>query len=89
MEAYGISVGQASRFVPPKENKKTLEKVAAGKIDILIGTHKILGKDVLFYDLGLVIVDEEQEHRAVCARIAHEVPGLTITYREPADAGPR
>lgn len=60
MEAYGVRIGHTSRFVTPKENKSTLEKVASGEIDILIGTHKILGKDVLFYDLGLVIVDEEQ-----------------------------
>jgi transcription-repair coupling factor (superfamily II helicase) len=60
MEAYGIRVGQTSRFVKPKENKKNLEKLAKGEIDILIGTHKILSKNVLFYDLGLVIVDEEQ-----------------------------
>ena len=60
MEAYGIRIGHLSRFATPKQNKETLEKVAFGEIDILIGTHKILGKHVSFYNLGLVIVDEEQ-----------------------------
>lgn len=60
MKAYGIRVGHVSRFVSAKHNKETIEKVLYGEIDILIGTHKILSKNVAFYDLGLVIIDEEQ-----------------------------
>lgn len=60
MEAYGIRIGHVSRFVPAKQNKETLEKAAFGELDILIGTHKILSKNVSFYNLGLIIIDEEQ-----------------------------
>jgi transcription-repair coupling factor (superfamily II helicase) len=49
-----------SRFRTAKEQKVILEKVAEGKVDILIGTHRILSKDLKFQDLGLLIVDEEQ-----------------------------
>ncbi len=60
MADFPITVGVASRFVKPKEVKKTLEGVAKGSIDILIGTHRIVSKDVQFRDLGLIIIDEEQ-----------------------------
>jgi transcription-repair coupling factor (superfamily II helicase) len=49
-----------SRFRSAKEQKEILEKVAAGKVDILIGTHRVLSKDLKFQDLGLLVVDEEQ-----------------------------
>ncbi len=60
MAGFPITIGRVSRFQTPKENKETLEKVAAGQIDILIGTHRIISKDVAFKDLGLLIIDEEQ-----------------------------
>ena len=60
MDLFGVNVGIASRFQTPKEIKATLEKVANGKIDILVGTHRIISKDVVFKKLGLVIIDEEQ-----------------------------
>lgn len=50
-----------NRFKTPKQQRETLEKVAQGKVDILIGTHRIVGKDVKFLDLGLMIIDEEQK----------------------------
>lgn len=59
-ENFPVRIAQLSRFIPPKEQKKTLEKVASGEIDILIGTHRIIQKDVMFKDLGLMIIDEEQ-----------------------------
>ena len=55
------TVDYINRFKTPKEQKETLEKVARGTIDILIGTHRIVGKDVKFLDLGLMIIDEEQK----------------------------
>lgn len=55
-----VSIAQLSRFVPRSEQKTILEKLAAGQIDILIGTHRIIQKDVRFKDLGLLIIDEEQ-----------------------------
>jgi transcription-repair coupling factor (superfamily II helicase) len=57
---FPINVEMISRFRSPKEQKVILEKVAAGKVDILIGTHRLLSKDLKFQDLGLLVVDEEQ-----------------------------
>ncbi len=59
-ENFPVKVAQLSRFVPPAEQKKTLEKLSQGGIDILVGTHRIIQKDVKFKDLGLMIIDEEQ-----------------------------
>ena len=55
------SVNYINRFKTPKQQRKTLEKVARGEVDILIGTHRIVGKDINFLDLGLLIIDEEQK----------------------------
>lgn len=60
MRNFPIRVGQLSRFCTKKEIQKTLEEVENGSVDILIGTHRLISKDVLFKDLGLVIIDEEQ-----------------------------
>jgi transcription-repair coupling factor (superfamily II helicase) len=57
---FPVNIEMISRFRTAKEQKIILEKVAEGKIDILIGTHRILSKDLKFQDLGLLIVDEEQ-----------------------------
>ncbi|HEY0263596.1 MAG TPA: transcription-repair coupling factor [Granulicella sp.] len=57
---FPVTIEMISRFRTPKEQKEILEKVAEGKIDILIGTHRILSKDLKFQDLGLLVVDEEQ-----------------------------
>ncbi|MFZ4673279.1 MAG: transcription-repair coupling factor [Chlamydiia bacterium] len=60
MEGFPIRIELVCRFRSTKEIKNTLQEVNEGKIDILIGTHRIISKDVLFKDLGLIIVDEEQ-----------------------------
>ncbi len=57
---FPVRIAQLSRFVPPAEQKKVLANLADGRIDILIGTHRIIQKDVVFKNLGLMIVDEEQ-----------------------------
>ncbi|MCR5606814.1 MAG: transcription-repair coupling factor [Treponema sp.] len=57
---FPVKIAQMSRFVSNSEQKKILEKLAAGEIDILVGTHRIIQKDVHFKDLGLMIIDEEQ-----------------------------
>src|SRR5258705_361065 len=57
---FPVNVEMISRFRTPKEQKVILEKAEQGKIDILIGTHRILSKDLKFQDLGLLVVDEEQ-----------------------------
>ena len=60
MGSFGVRVEMLSRFRTPKQQKEIMEKVAEGKIDVLIGTHRILNPDVEFHDLGLLIIDEEQ-----------------------------
>ena len=60
MANFPITIGVLSRFRSAKEIKETLKQTADGKIDILIGTHRLISKDVVFKDLGLLIIDEEQ-----------------------------
>jgi transcription-repair coupling factor (superfamily II helicase) len=57
---FPVNVEMISRFRSAKEQKEILEKAAGGKVDILIGTHRVLSKDLKFQDLGLLVVDEEQ-----------------------------
>ncbi len=57
---YPMVIGMLSRFRTPEEQKDTVERLKKGQIDIIIGTHRLLQKDVSFRDLGLVIIDEEQ-----------------------------
>ncbi|MBR5866707.1 MAG: transcription-repair coupling factor, partial [Spirochaetaceae bacterium] len=59
-EKFPVRIAHMSRFVSRQEQKKILEKLATGEIDILVGTHRIIQKDVVFKDLGLMIIDEEQ-----------------------------
>jgi transcription-repair coupling factor (superfamily II helicase) len=61
LEEFPCTVDYINRFKTPKQQKETLKKLSEGKIDILIGTHRIVGKDVKFTDLGLLIIDEEQK----------------------------
>ena len=60
MEAFPVKVGMLSRFRTAKQQKETLRGLQAGSVDIVVGTHRLLSKDVRFHDLGLVIIDEEQ-----------------------------
>jgi len=57
---FPVNIELVSRFRTAKEQKKILEDTAAGKVDILIGTHRLLSKDIAFQDLGLLVIDEEQ-----------------------------
>ena len=59
-EGFPVHIEMLSRFRTPKQQAKILEDMAAGRLDILVGTHRMLSKDVRFRDLGLFIVDEEQ-----------------------------
>lgn len=59
-EPYAVNVEMISRFVTPSKQKEILKRLAEGNVDVLIGTHKLLGKNINFKDLGLLIVDEEQ-----------------------------
>ena len=60
MEAFPVKIGMLSRFRTAKQQKETLRGLQAGSVDIVVGTHRLLSKDVKFHDLGLVIIDEEQ-----------------------------
>jgi transcription-repair coupling factor (superfamily II helicase) len=60
MGRYSVRVESLTRFRPKNEQQEVLEALKEGKVDILIGTHRLLSKDVVFKDLGLLIIDEEQ-----------------------------
>jgi len=60
MEGFPIRVGLLSRFRTPKQQEKTIEQLRRGEIDMVVGTHRLVQKDVTFRDLGLVVIDEEQ-----------------------------
>lgn len=60
MRSFAVNVDMISRFRTPRQQAATLRRLARGEVDILIGTHRLLSRDVAFHDLGLVIVDEEQ-----------------------------
>ncbi|MFX3864293.1 DEAD/DEAH box helicase, partial [Streptococcus suis] len=57
---FPVNVDVMSRFKKKAEQEKTLEKLKKGQVDILIGTQRLLSKDVVFADLGLLVIDEEQ-----------------------------
>jgi len=81
--AFPISVEMMSRFRTGKQLKETAERVEQGKVDILIGTHRLLSQDVKFQDLGLVIVDEEQRfgvrHKERLKHLKKEVDVLSMS----------
>jgi transcription-repair coupling factor (superfamily II helicase) len=83
LHGFPINVGRLSRLVPAAETKKTKEGLADGTIDIVIGTHAILGKAISFKRLGLVIVDEEQHfgvaHKERLKALKTDVHVLTLT----------
>ncbi|MGI6685128.1 MAG: transcription-repair coupling factor [Bacillota bacterium] len=78
-----VTIGVLSRFKSPKDIKTTLKSLAQGGVDIIIGTHRLLSKDVKYKDLGLLIVDEEQRfgvaHKERIKRIKHNIDVLTLT----------
>ena len=80
---FPVTVEMISRFRNAKQQKEILEKTEAGKIDILIGTHRILSKDIKFSDLGLLIVDEEQRfgvrHKERIKQMRRQVDVLTMS----------
>jgi transcription-repair coupling factor (superfamily II helicase) len=80
---FPIHVEMISRFRSPKEQKAILERVEAGKVDILIGTHRVLSKDIKFQDLGLLVVDEEQRfgvrHKERLKQMRKEIDVLAMS----------
>ncbi|MEW5977555.1 MAG: transcription-repair coupling factor [Acidobacteriota bacterium] len=81
--AFPMAVEMLSRFRSAKEQADVVARMAAGKVDIVIGTHRLLSKDVEFKDLGLLIVDEEQQfgvaHKERLRQLKKHVDTLTLT----------
>lgn len=81
--AFPVAIEMISRFRSPKQQKEILQKVEAGKVDVLIGTHRLLSKDVKFADLGLLVVDEEQRfgvrHKERLKQMRKQVDVLTMS----------
>lgn len=83
LKDFPVTVDYLNRFKSAKEKKETLKRLEEGKIDILVGTHGLLGKDVKFKDLGLLVVDEEQKfgvaHKEKIKTLRTTVDSLTLT----------
>ncbi len=81
--AFPVRIEMLSRFRSPKEIKSALEDLADGKVDVVVGTHRLLSKDVEFKDLGLMVVDEEQRfgvrHKERLKQIKKNVDVLTMS----------
>ena len=83
LKDFPVTVDFVNRFKSSKEKKATLQKLAEGKIDIIIGTHSLLGKEVKFKDLGIMIIDEEQKFGVAAKeklkQLRTTVDSLTLT----------
>jgi transcription-repair coupling factor (superfamily II helicase) len=83
LAVFPIEIGMLSRFVSKKDQERIVSGVREGSVDILIGTHRILSKDIAFADLGLLVVDEEQRfgvsHKERIKQMRREVDVLTLS----------
>ena len=83
LEAFPVRIAVLSRFQSRAQQKETLTKVARGETDIVVGTHRLLQKDVVFKDLGLLVIDEEQrfgvKHKEYLKGLRRTVDVLTLT----------
>lgn len=83
LKDFPVTIDYVNRFKSSKEKKETLQKLEEGKIDIIIGTHALLGKEVKYKDLGLMVIDEEQKfgvgHKEKLKTIKTTVDCLTLT----------
>lgn len=83
MKDYPVRVDMMSRFCTPKQMKQTVEGLKKGLVDIVIGTHRVLSKDVEYKDLGLLIIDEEQRfgvtHKEKIKQMRNNVDVMTLT----------
>ncbi len=82
-EGFGINIACINRFRTPSEQNKIISQLKSGKIDFVIGTHRLLSKDIGFKDLGLLVLDEEQrfgvEHKEKIKLLKKNVDTLTLT----------
>ena len=80
---FPVNIGALSRFSTPQQQRKVLSDLRTGTLDLVVGTHKLLQKDVEFHDLGLLIVDEEQRfgvtHKEKLKELARGVDVLTLS----------
>ena len=83
MEAFPVKAGLLSRFASARQQKETIKGLAAGTVDVVVGTHRMLQKDVKFHDLGLVIIDEEQRfgvgHKEQMKNLRESIDVLTLS----------
>ncbi len=83
MGEFGVRVAALNRFRTEREVAKTLAVLESGKVDLIVGTHRLLSKDVKFHDLGLLLLDEEQrfgvEHKEKIKNVKRDVDCLTMT----------
>lgn len=83
MKDFGVNVKMLSRFCTPKEIRETIEGLKKGFVDVVVGTHRILSKDIVFKDLGLLIIDEEQRfgvtHKEKIKQLKDTVDVITLT----------
>ncbi|MFQ5637061.1 MAG: transcription-repair coupling factor [bacterium] len=83
LEKFPVQIEMLSRFRTPSEQKKIVEKIKQGSVDIIIGTHRILSNDVEFKDVGLLVIDEEQRfgvrHKERLKKIKAHLDVLTLT----------
>ncbi len=83
LDKHGIKVELLNRFITKSKQKKILEQIKLGNVDIIIGTHRILSKDIAFSDLGLLIIDEEQrfgvEHKEKIKEIKVNIDVLSLS----------
>ncbi|MBE3035859.1 MAG: transcription-repair coupling factor, partial [Candidatus Atribacteria bacterium] len=83
MSSFPINIDMLSRFRTKQEQKKVIEGLVEGKVDIIIGTHRLIQSDIRFKDLGLLIVDEEQRfgvlHKERIKKLKESIDSLTLT----------
>ena len=83
MKDFPVNIDLLCRFRSSAEQKKTIEKLKKGQVDIIIGTHRLLSKDVVYKDLGLLIIDEEQRfgvaHKEKIKQLKTNIDVLTLT----------
>ena len=82
-KSFDVEIELLNRFVTPKKQKDIIERLKEGKIDLLIGTHRVLGNDVVFKNLGLLIIDEEQrfgvKHKEKIKEYKNNIDVLTLS----------
>ena len=79
---FPVNIAVVNRFIKPSDQKQIIKELKEGNIDILIGTHRLLSKDIVFKDLGLLVIDEEQrfgvEHKEKIKELKNSVDEMCI-----------